>query len=106
FDYFLANISPRAQKWTKELHVLRTEQRKLIEPIAEAMVMREMPQSKPAYMLKRGAYDSPGEAVSANTPAALPPLPTSAPRNRLGLARWLFDPKHPLMARVTANRLW
>src|SRR5204862_4055890 len=66
----------------------------------------EMPQPKPAYILKRGAYDAPGERVSANTPAALPPLPANAPHNRLGLARWLSDPGHPLMARVTVNRAW
>src|SRR5204862_5527570 len=66
----------------------------------------EMPQPKPAYILKRGAYDAPGERVSANTPAALPPLPANAPHNRLGLARWLSDPGHPLMARVTVNCAW
>ena len=28
------------------------------------------------------------------------------PPNRLGLARWLFDPKHPLTASVFVNRMW
>ena len=70
------------------------------------MVMEEMAQPRPAYMLKRGAYDAPGEQVFANTPGALPPFPVGAPRNRLGLARWLLDANHPLLGRVTVNRAW
>ncbi|MFO1004068.1 MAG: DUF1553 domain-containing protein [Planctomycetaceae bacterium] len=48
----------------------------------------------------------PGEKVTANVPAVFPPLPADAPRNRLGLAKWLTDPSHPLTARVTVNRYW
>lgn len=70
------------------------------------MVMEELDQPRTTHILIRGAYDQPGEAVSAAVPAILPELPPNAPRNRLGLARWLVDPEHPLTARVTVNRLW
>ena len=36
----------------------------------------------------------------------LPPLAKDQSRDRLGLARWLVDPRNPLTARVTVNRYW
>ena len=105
-DNFLATQSDPARTWHTQLHALREEQRKFIQPIPEIMAMREMPQARKAYVLKRGAYDARGDEVSADTPHVLPPFPADAPRNRLGLAKWLIDPEHPLMARVTVNRYW
>jgi hypothetical protein len=105
-EYFVANIDAPSRQQTAELHALRQEQSRLVNPIPEAMVMKELPHPKPAYVLRRGAYDAPGDQVSANTPASLPPFPSDQPRNRLGLARWLLAPDHPLTARVTVNRLW
>ena len=54
----------------------------------------------------RGEYSKPGELVTAETPASLPPMSSEWPKNRLGLAKWLVDPGHPLTARVIVNRLW
>jgi hypothetical protein len=70
------------------------------------LVMDERPEAPSAHVLDRGEYASKGEKVGAGTPPALHPFPEDAPRNRLGLARWLVDPANPLMARVTMNRLW
>ncbi|MCC7157007.1 MAG: DUF1553 domain-containing protein [Bryobacterales bacterium] len=74
--------------------------------IPTVMVMEEMPRPRVTHVLRRGAYDNPGEAVEARTPAALPPMPDSLPHNRLGLARWLVDKSNPLTARVNVNRYW
>ena len=106
FDYFLATVHPPAAEWRKDLHALRDEERRFVEPIAEVMVMQELPEPKPAFVLKRGAYDAHGDKVAADTPKIMPAFPKDAPRNRLGLARWLTDPEHPLLARVTVNRAW
>jgi hypothetical protein len=105
-DYYVANAYPPARQFFAELTALRREQSRTINPIPEIMAMDELPQPKPAYILKRGAYDAHGEPVSPDTPKALPPFPPGAPPNRLGLARWLLSADNPLMARVTVNRAW
>ena len=48
----------------------------------------------------RGQYDRPGEKVTRNVPAALPPLADAEAPTRLDLARWLVAPENPLTARV------
>ncbi|MBM4021895.1 MAG: DUF1553 domain-containing protein [Planctomycetes bacterium] len=75
-------------------------------PAAHQPVSVELPEPRPAHLLVRGDFQQPAERVERDVPAILPPLPTDAPRNRLTLARWLFDPAQPLTARVTVNRLW
>jgi len=70
------------------------------------MIMKEMKKPRPAFILNRGAYDQPTEKVTANTPEAVLGFKQKFPKNRLGLAKWLFDKENPLTARVTANRLW
>lgn len=74
--------------------------------IPSTMVMSEMAKPRTAFVLMRGNYQTPGEAVAANVPAILPPLPAGKPANRLGLAYWLVDKDNPLTARVTVNRFW
>ena len=71
----------------------------------------------PAYLLKRGQAQSVGERVYPSVPAVLnrteltPYRPVKVPGrdtsgNRLGLARWLTQPNHPLTSRVKVNRIW
>jgi len=70
------------------------------------MVMQGMERPRETFVLGRGDYRNKGEKVSPGVPAALPPLPKHVPADRLGLARWLVDPSHPLTARVAVNRYW
>ncbi len=105
-EYFTTHIHEPSLVAAKDLRATRREQAKFINPIPEAMTMVELPKPKRAFLLKRGAYDAPGDEVSADTPRMFRPMPKGAPRNRLGLAQWLLQPDHPLMARVTVNRTW
>ena len=70
------------------------------------MVMEEMTEPRQAHILNRGAYDQPTEAVFPNTPESVLVFDENLPKNRKGLADWLFDEKNPLTARVAVNRLW
>jgi len=94
-----AETNTELQKARAELFAFQDAQKEL-------MIMKELPQPKKAYVLTRGEYDKRGEEVGPTTPAALTPFPKDAPKNRLGYAQWLTAPDHPLMARVTVNRLW
>ncbi len=106
FAYYLANFDAEYIAHLADLKELRRQRSALVDPVAEIMVMKELPQPRPAFVLRRGAYDAPAEPVSRKTPAALLPFASDWPRNRLGLARWVTDPKQPLTARVTVNRWW
>jgi hypothetical protein len=76
---------------------------------AITFVMADLPKARESFVMVRGQYNNPGEKVSRNVPAFLPPLPPKPENrdyNRLDLANWLVDGKHPLTARVAVNRLW
>ncbi len=109
-DYFLEHAYTAAQPVLEPLHKQLAELAKQREELEKKMpatlIFKERPTPRPAYILKRGEYDQRGQEVGRGTPAFLPPLPTDAPRNRLGFARWLVQPNHPLTARVAVNRLW
>ncbi|HEX4945759.1 MAG TPA: DUF1549 domain-containing protein, partial [Blastocatellia bacterium] len=104
---FVAQAAPDAlQQAYKKLWSLREQKQSYTDTLPTLMVMEEMPQPRPAYLLRRGAYDAPGEQVHRAVPASLPALPAKFPNNRLGLAQWLVSADNPLTARVTVNRFW
>lgn len=105
-EWYLLRQDVAYQTKLQELQQARLEEAKLFESLKEIMVMKELPEPKPAFVLFRGEYAQRREQVEAGVPQALSPFPEGAPRNRLGLAKWLTSPDHPLMARVTVNRVW
>jgi hypothetical protein len=104
--YFLENGDTAAAAARGRLDAARkaVEDEKSQLPIV--MVMKEMERPREARILIRGQYDRPGDVVERGVPASIAPFPADYPRNRLGFARWLVSPNHPLTARVWANRAW
>ncbi len=106
-----------AGRWAAaaQVHLFQTRQ-KLARQIAlkkrqlpadlTTMVLSERRSPRMTTIQLGGDFLRKGAAVTADVPAVLPPLPARARRNRLDLARWLVDGKHPLVGRVAVNRLW
>jgi hypothetical protein len=105
-NHFVTTMHPSGVGLQKQLSVLEKQQAKLLKTGANVMVMADMPEPRQTHILIRGAYDQPGQQVTAGTPSWLPPMDEALPKNRLGLARWLVDRRHPLTARVAVNRFW
>jgi hypothetical protein len=57
------------------------------------------------YIHVKGDWRERGAEVQPGTLAVLPPMPAGE-TGRLGLARWLVSPQHPLTSRVAVNRIW
>ncbi len=70
------------------------------------MVMDHKAADRPTHLLARGQYDQPGEIVEPGVPRQIAGELRMAVGNRLELAAWMTDPRHPLTARVAVNRAW
>ena len=100
-------LTSQLKEKEEELRRIQTARDELQREIPLALVMKERADLRPAFILKRGAYDQPGDEVTRNTPSFLPPIESRGTvLTRLDLARWITDKRHPLMARVTVNRFW
>ncbi len=105
-EYFTQHVDPVYAQTLATLGELRTQLAAATDNVSDLMIMHELPQPKPSFILKRGSYESHGEPVTADVPNAILPFPADLPRNRLGLAKWVLDPAQPLTARVVVNRFW
>jgi len=105
--YFSNHSDAAYRDALRELASVNAELKTIENRSETALIMEDRAETKPtANVLFRGLYDQPRDAVSANVPSVLPPMPASLPRNRLGLAEWMVEPSNPLTARVAVNRFW
>ncbi len=101
---FLENSAPKDLKAALvNFKTAETDRDKFHDSIPTVMTMADGAK-RDTFLLKRGAYDAPGDPVTAGVPAILPQ--TTGTNDRLALARWLVDRQNPLTARVTVNRFW
>ena len=106
FEHYLRRYDAPYLAMLKDLQNLRHEENEHVTKVRQIMTMRELDQPRQTFILKRGAYDSPAEQVTADTPQGILPFPPEFPRNRLGLARWMTDDRNPVVSRVAVNRIW
>jgi len=106
--HYLNGFDPQHQQLSKEIARLKAESSASLKPLTTVMVMQDEKSPRMTYVLNRGSYSQPrkDEPVQPGIPASLGSLPADSPPNRLGLARWLASPNHPLTSRVAVNRLW
>ena len=102
-DCFLS-VAPELAGLNKEIEA----QRQALPKYPTTMVMQERrpEHARVTKVHKRGEFLKEADPVEPGVPAVLHPLPTGAPRNRLGLARWLVSPDNPLVGRVVVNQVW
>lgn len=104
--FYLNSYSKAYREKLKSVVAQRKAHSDSVEKIPEMMIMQDKAEKRPTYILTRGEYNLHGEEVFPNTPDSILPMHSDLPKNRLGLARWLTDPKNPLTARVAVNRFW
>jgi len=106
YTYYVTAQDPVYRSEYAKAMQLRGEELMLYTNQDQVMVMQERSVPRVTHLLKRGAYDAPGEVVTPNVLHSLEPMPNDMPKNRLGLAQWLLMSENPLFSRVVVNRVW
>ena len=106
YSWYLNAHDPEFLQLSTNAQTLVAEKNEIQKRGTIAHVMNEAKEPPKAFVLMRGDYDKRGQEVEPATPKVLPPMQEGLQGNRLGLAKWLFQPSHPLTARVTVNRFW
>jgi len=105
-EFSTISSDPAYQDLAQERSALLQNYNVQLAQVATTPIFRERRKPITAFLLVRGQYDQQGNPVGRLTPAMLPQMDDSLPRNRLGLARWLTNGRHPLTSRVAVNRFW
>lgn len=104
--YFTHPIEGKEEKGYAEIN--KTFWELLNADVTTTPVMMDNPNDmhRTSYVFEKGNWLVKGEKVQPDVPRSLNSFPKNAPRNRLGLAKWLTSKQNPLTARTMVNRLW
>ena len=97
---------------TKNIHAeLQAAQKQLAGlhgGISKTPILRELDgkRRRVTKVHNRGNFLDQGKEVGPSLPELFGELPAGAPKNRLGVAKWLMQSENPLTARVMVNRIW
>lgn len=109
-DYFFQFAYTQTHQHFADLRTqitnLQNQRKSLENAFATTLIWKETKKPRDAHILNRGEYDQPTTKVPRDVPPSILAFPKDAPRDRLGLAKWLLQPNHPLFTRVTVNRFW
>ena len=107
-DYYRYQVSRNEElkKLRQDLEASEQKKNEIDQAIPTTLVMQERETPRGSYVLYRGEYTQRRQQVEPGTPSALPVMAEDSSANRLGLARWLVNPEHPLTSRVVVNRFW
>jgi hypothetical protein len=97
------SFAARQKEAKQKIEALR---KKLPPDLPKVAALVEMHAEVPPHRLKkRGVYIQPGEEAPPGVPASLGGEFRPGSR-RTALADWITSPRHPLLSRVTVNRVW
>ena len=109
-DHYLEHVFGESRSVFNPLHkqiaAAQASIKKIEDSVPFQLVSVEMETPRDAFMLIRGDFLKKGEKVQRDVPSIFPRLANEGTRNRLDLAKWLFDSEHSLTARVAVNRYW
>ncbi|MEM9886388.1 MAG: DUF1553 domain-containing protein [Bacteroidota bacterium] len=104
--HFTKHLSGEKEEGYQKINQLYQELIRAEVPSTPVMVENPAQLQRPTYVFERGNWLTRGEEVFPDVPASLNDFPDDAPRNRLGLAKWMTAPENPLTARTMVNRVW
>ncbi len=103
--YFL-DYAPSLAKARTGIAKLEKQRKSINPPLVPVMVQLDTEKHRETHIQNRGNFMDLGDVVQGAVPESFNDFPKDAPRNRIGVAKWLTSPENPLTARVAVNRFW